>query len=99
MRRDRGMGIGHRAFSLVFATLLGAGGLAQSPSADPRAPGFVEIPAGPFTMGADRASDPLAFDNEKWSPSAGEGTVDLPAFFIASHEVTVAEFARFAQAG
>jgi formylglycine-generating enzyme required for sulfatase activity len=50
-------------------------------------------------MGADRTTDPLAFDNEKWSPSAAEGTVDLPAFYIASHEVTVAEFARFAQAG
>lgn len=62
-------------------------------------PTFVEIPAGPFTMGVDRASDPMALDNEKWSPSAGEGTVDLPAFFIATHEVTVAEFSRFAQAG
>ncbi len=65
----------------------------------PQAPVFVEIPAGPFTMGVDRARDPLAFDNERWSPSAGEGTVDLPAFLIASREVTVAEFSRFAQAG
>ena len=50
-------------------------------------------------MGAGKATDPLAFDNEKWSPAAGEGTVDLPAFFIARQEVTVAEFSRFAQAG
>ena len=62
-------------------------------------PGFVEIPAGPFTMGAGRPADPMAFDNEKWSPAAGEGTVDLPAFFIGSREVTVAEFSRFAQEG
>ena len=50
-------------------------------------------------MGADRARDPLAFDNERWSPAQAEGIVDLPAFFIARHEVTVAEFTKFAQAG
>ena len=50
---------------------------------DCQLPDFVEIPAGPFTMGADPARDPRAFDNEKWSPAAGEGTVDLPAFYIA----------------
>jgi len=65
----------------------------------PRPLGFIEIPAGPFTMGADKARDPLAFDNERWSPSQGEGIVDLPAFYIAPREVTVAEFAKFAQAG
>lgn len=59
---------------------------------------FIEIPAGPFTMGSDRARDPMAFDNERWSPSQGEGVVDLHAFFIARREVTVAEFTRFAQA-
>ena len=60
---------------------------------------FVEIPAGPFTMGAGKARDAMAFDNERWSATQGEGTVDLPAFFIAKREVTVAEFTRFAQAG
>jgi formylglycine-generating enzyme required for sulfatase activity len=50
-------------------------------------------------MGADRSTDPLAFDNEKWSAAAAEGQVDVPAFLIASREVTVAEFSRFAQAG
>ena len=58
-------------------------------------PDFVEVPAGPFTMGADPAIDPRAFDNEKWSPTQGEGTVDLPAFFMARHEVTVAQFSAF----
>ena len=29
----------------------------------------------------------------------GEGIVDVPAFFIAGREVTVAEFSQFAQAG
>ena len=67
-----------------------AGGL------DDALPDFVEIPAGPFVMGADPARDPLAFDNERWSPAAGEGTVDVPAFYIARHEVTVAQFAAFA---
>jgi formylglycine-generating enzyme required for sulfatase activity len=55
---------------------------------------FVEVPAGSFTMGAERSRDPLAYDNER-----PEHTVDVPAFFIARHEVTVAEFSKFAQAG
>jgi len=64
-----------------------------------RVPAFVEIPAGPFTIGADRSTDPMAFDNEKWSSAAAEGTLDLSAFFIAPHEVTAGEFAIFAQDG
>ena len=59
--------------------------------------GFVEIPAGPFVMGADPSRDPQAFDNERWSSAQGEGTVDLPAFFIARQEVSVAQFAMFAR--
>lgn len=78
-------------FSLVIA--------AQSPelkTQDPGLttfPGFVEIPAGSFTMGATKASDPRAFDNEQ-----PEATIDLPAFYLAKREVTVAEFTRFVQA-
>ena len=77
--------------SLAFSTTQDPGPKTQDP--------FVEIPAGPFTMGADRARDPMAFDNERWSPAQGEGIVDLPPFFIARREVTVAEFSKFAQAG
>ena len=69
----------------------------QSPSITD-VPEFVEIPAGPFTMGADPAADPRASGNEKWSQSQGEGTVDVPAFFIARHEVTVAQFTAFVRA-
>jgi formylglycine-generating enzyme required for sulfatase activity len=58
----------------------------------------VEIPAGPFTMGTDAARDPDAFDNERWSPAAGEGIVDVPTFYMARHEVTVGEFTAFARA-
>jgi formylglycine-generating enzyme required for sulfatase activity len=61
-------------------------------------PEFVEIPAGPFVMGADPTRDPRAFDNERWSATQGEGTVDVPTFYIARHEVTVAQFAAFARA-
>lgn len=60
--------------------------------------GFVEVPAGPFTMGSDKATDPLAFDNERWSSGQAQGTVDLPAFYIGRFEVTVAQFQAFAAA-
>jgi formylglycine-generating enzyme required for sulfatase activity len=59
---------------------------------------FVEVPAGPFIMGADRTVDPDAFDNERWSSTAGQGTVSLDNFYIARREVTVAEFAEYVRA-
>jgi formylglycine-generating enzyme required for sulfatase activity len=61
-------------------------------------PDFVEIPAGAFVMGADPSRDPQAFDNERWSPAEGEGSVHLPTFYLARHEVTVAQFAAFVRA-
>lgn len=57
--------------------------------------GFVEIPAGAATMGS---GDAQAFDNERWSPTAPEGTVDVGPFLLARHEVTVRQFAAFAAA-
>ena len=55
--------------------------------------GFVEIPAGPFVMGSDEGVDALAYDNELGE----ESTVDLPTFYIARYEVTVAQFRRFVE--
>jgi formylglycine-generating enzyme required for sulfatase activity len=60
--------------------------------------GFVEIPAGTFLMGSDPNRDPLAFENERWSKTAAQGTVDLPAFFIGRFEVTVAQYGAFVDA-
>ncbi len=60
--------------------------------------GFVEVPAGPFAMGADATTDPEAFDNERWSATTAQGTVDLPAYLIGRNEVTVAQFAAFVAA-
>jgi formylglycine-generating enzyme required for sulfatase activity len=60
--------------------------------------GFVEVASGPFTMGTDISRDPDAFENERWSTTAAEGSVDVPTFYIGRHEVTVGEFASFAQA-
>jgi formylglycine-generating enzyme required for sulfatase activity len=60
--------------------------------------GFVEIPAGPFRMGSDPKVDPRAFDNERWSASSHQGTVDLPDFYIGRYEVTVAQFRAFVEA-
>ena len=60
--------------------------------------GFVEIPAGPFTMGSAPAVDPRAFENERWSAGQAQGAVDLPAFAIGRYEVTIAQFRAFANA-
>jgi formylglycine-generating enzyme required for sulfatase activity len=58
-------------------------------------PEFVEVPAGSFLMGTDKAKDPQAFDNERWSPGEAQGTVNLPAFYIGRYEVTVAQYQAF----
>ena len=60
--------------------------------------GFVEIPAGPFVMGSDPAIDRLAFENERWSNTGRQGTLDLPTFYIGRYEVTVAQFTAFVEA-
>lgn len=60
--------------------------------------GFVEVPAGPFRMGSDPAIDRHAYDNERWSASSAQGTVDLPSFYIGRYEVTVAQFRAFVEA-
>lgn len=60
--------------------------------------GFVEIPSGPFLMGGAPPTDPLAFDNERWSAAtvgASQGTVNLPTFYMGRYEVTVAQFGAF----
>jgi formylglycine-generating enzyme required for sulfatase activity len=57
--------------------------------------GFVEIPSGSFVMGSDPATDPLAYDIERWSEDAPQGMVELPAYFIGRYEVTVAQYAAF----
>lgn len=62
-------------------------------------PEFVEIPAGPFIMGAAPPGDPQAFDNERWSAREATGTVHVDTFFIARHETTIAELAAFARSG
>jgi formylglycine-generating enzyme required for sulfatase activity len=91
------------AIALVFWIcmwpLVGGGASVLEPdAASATMPELVEIPAGPFAMGTDTARDPLAFENERWSPTAGEGTVDLPVFFIARYEVSVGQFSSFAGA-
>ncbi len=52
--------------------------------------GFVEIPAGPFWMGSDKAQDPQAYDDEM-----PQHELDLPAFYMALYPVTVAQFRVF----
>ncbi len=57
--------------------------------------GFVEIPAGPFTMGSNPILDRMAYENERWSDTRRQGEVNLPRFFIATYETTVAQYAAF----
>ena len=85
--------------TLALACLSGptAGGQPTA-AASADASGFVEIPAGPFTMGAGHPGTPEAFDNERWSAAAEDGTVDLPTFYLGRHEVTVGDYTAFVQA-
>ena len=55
--------------------------------------GFIEIPAGPFTMGSDKQRDEQAFDDE-----LPQHEVILPVYYVARWPVTVAQFAAFVEA-
>ena len=57
--------------------------------------GFVEIPAGQFTMGSDPRVDRLAYGNEQWSRSVRQGKVTLPTFYISRYETTVAQYKAY----
>lgn len=82
----------------LLTSLIATSGGAITGRPDEASPDFVEIPAGSFVMGADPSRDPDAFDNERWSPTEGEGTVHVPMFYIGRHEVTVGQFASLARA-
>jgi iron(II)-dependent oxidoreductase len=74
-----------------------AGAGAASPAAADAGPceGDVEVPAGPWRIGAEPIPPPtFVFDNEKWAH-----TVDLPVFRIARAPVTQAEYAAFVDDG
>ena len=50
-------------------------------------------------MGSDKSKDSLADEDETWPFSAtGQGTVDLPAFYMGRYEVTEAQFKAFVDA-
>jgi formylglycine-generating enzyme required for sulfatase activity len=55
--------------------------------------GFVEIPAGPFLMGSDKARDADADDHE-----LPHHEVRLPRYFIGRYPVTVAQFRAYVEA-
>lgn len=55
--------------------------------------GFIEIPAGPFTMGSDKSNDSDAHDNEQ-----PRHVVTLPTYYIGKYPVTVAQFCAFVEA-
>jgi formylglycine-generating enzyme required for sulfatase activity len=55
--------------------------------------GFIEIPAGPFTMGRNPAVEE---DVEAWEHPPHE--VSLPMYYVARYPVTVAQFRAFCEA-
>jgi formylglycine-generating enzyme required for sulfatase activity len=57
--------------------------------------GFVEIPAGTFTMGSNPVLDSMAYGNEQWSRRKRQGEVDLPRYFISRFETTVAQYRAY----
>ena len=59
--------------------------------------GFVKVPAGPFIMGSNPAIDRQAYENERWSTSRRQGSVDVDQFFISRFETTVAQYAAFVE--
>ncbi|MFK7864666.1 MAG: formylglycine-generating enzyme family protein [Pseudohongiellaceae bacterium] len=62
---------------------------------DDNAWGFVEIPAGSFTMGSNPAIDSMAYGNEQWSRRQRQGNVELPLYYISRYETTVAQFKAY----
>ena len=60
--------------------------------------GFVKIPSGAFLMGSRPNAQIPPFANEKWSADSEQGAVDLPEYYIARYEVTVAQFREFVAA-
>lgn len=57
--------------------------------------GFAAVPAGAFVMGSDPDIDSLAFDIERWGDGRAQGVVELPRFYIARFETTVAQYQAF----
>lgn len=60
--------------------------------------GFVPVPGGPFVMGSDPTVDRMAFDLERWSEGSFQGTVEIPLFYLARFETTVAQYGAFVRA-
>lgn len=54
---------------------------------------WCDVPAGPFTMGSDRATDEDAYDDEE-----PQHTPELPGYKISRYPITNAQFAAFVKA-
>ena len=50
------------------------------------------------TMGSNPAVDPLAYGNERWSATRRQGRPELPSYYIARYETSVAQFAAYLNA-
>ncbi len=76
----------------------GSGGESGGQQASAPLGDFVHIPAGTFVMGSNPSTDPMAFENERWSEQRLQGRVEVPDFYIGRFEVTVGQFQAFVEA-
>ena len=79
---------------LPYDSKLKPPGLRYETGAEPPPHALVQVPAGPATLGADRAQAPFGWDNE-----FDALTVHVPPFDIDAHSVTNAEFLEFVADG
>lgn len=78
--------------AMALGGLLAPGEPPEAPLPDAGDPEWLDVPAGPFPLGAP--DDRFAYDNER-----PRHTVELPAFRIARRPVTNATFLRFVEGG
>jgi ergothioneine biosynthesis protein EgtB len=79
---------------LPYAHKHAPSGYAPTPGGSGPQQEWIDVPAGAVTLGADRATEPFTWDNER-----PPHTVAVPAFRMQRHNVTNEQFMAFVEAG